>query len=527
MSRARGLRLLRPARRGGICPRGAERGPICDSSPRSLLLRRVGVGRLPLVAAEGSRHRRAQHRSQIHGARAALAAAPRQGTRAAADRQWRPHHCGAGRKRVRLLRQRPRPTWSRFTSDLVDAGFNKSLLYTADGPDQIPRRLAARVARSHQLRARQREAAPSQPCTSCAPMVHSWPASGGMAGSISGAVRTTPPTPRRRPMSLDWILEQGYSISIYMFHGGTSFGWMNGANMDNTPYEPDVTSYDYDAALDESGRPTPKYFLFRDAIAKATGITPPPVPAVDPPIATARSRLQGIRVAVANAAAAGPLRAVAHDGRSQPGLRLHSLPHDDRGPRFGRSGSRRAPRLRADLRQRQTAWARSTGGWNKIICTSISTEPNTRLDILVENTGRVNFTLAIRGERKGITKQVTLAGKPLTGWQIYPLPMSDPGKLPFRSGRLHRRLLLSRLAAGRSPRRHLSRHQQFHQGIGVGERPCARARLEHRPAEDALSAGPVAAPGANEVIVFDLEGRPGESVAGRNTPDLGAPMGGP
>ena len=67
-----------------------------------------------------------------------------------------------------------------------------------------------------------------------------------------------------------------------MFHGGTSFGWMNGANRtDSGEYQPDVTSYDYDSVLDESGRPTPKYLLFRDIIAKATGITPPPVPTVD------------------------------------------------------------------------------------------------------------------------------------------------------------------------------------------------------------------------------------------------------
>ena len=57
-----------------------------------------------------------------------------------------------------------------------------------------------------------------------------------------------------------------------------------------------------------------------------------------------------------------------------------------------------------------------------------------RLDILVENTGRVNFTTVIRGERKGITKQVTLAGKPLTGWQIFPLPMNEPEKMHFETG---------------------------------------------------------------------------------------------
>jgi beta-galactosidase len=47
--------------------------------------------------------------------------------------------------------------------------------------------------------------------------------------------------------SLDWILRHGYSVSLYMFHGGTSFGWMKGANSDESDYEPDVTSYDYGA----------------------------------------------------------------------------------------------------------------------------------------------------------------------------------------------------------------------------------------------------------------------------------------
>ena len=75
------------------------------------------------------------------------------------------------------------------------------------------------------------------------------------------------------------------------------------------------------------------------------------------------------------------------------------------------------------------------------------TQPNTRLDILVENTGRLNFTTAIRGERAGITNQVTLAGKPLPGWQIYSLPMNDPEKHPLPANSLHRPLLLSRHAS--------------------------------------------------------------------------------
>ena len=64
------------------------------------------------------------------------------------------------------------------------------------------------------------------------------------------------------------------------------------------------------------------------------------------------------------------------------------------------------------------------------------TAPHARLDILVENSGRVNFTKVIRGERQGITKQVTLAGKVLQGWDMYPLPMENTGTSEVRSRRM-------------------------------------------------------------------------------------------
>jgi beta-galactosidase len=69
---------------------------------------------------------------------------------------------------------------------------------------------------------------------------------------------------------LDWMLAQGYSVNLYMFHGGTTFGFMNGANF-NHVYSPQTTSYDYNAALGESGEPTPKFSAFREVIAKHRG----------------------------------------------------------------------------------------------------------------------------------------------------------------------------------------------------------------------------------------------------------------
>ncbi|GAA1402530.1 glycoside hydrolase family 35 protein [Oerskovia paurometabola] len=66
---------------------------------------------------------------------------------------------------------------------------------------------------------------------------------------------------------LDEMLAAGASVNVYMFHGGTNFGFTNGAN-DKGTYRPIVTSYDYDAPLAEDGTPTEKYWRLREVIAR-------------------------------------------------------------------------------------------------------------------------------------------------------------------------------------------------------------------------------------------------------------------
>ncbi|MFG2886175.1 beta-galactosidase family protein [Streptomyces sp. NPDC048297] len=82
------------------------------------------------------------------------------------------------------------------------------------------------------------------------------------------------------------ILECGASVNLYMAHGGTSFGGWAGANrggeLHEGPLEPDVTSYDYDAPVDEYGRPTRKFWSFREVLA---AYHPDPLP--EPPPAPA------------------------------------------------------------------------------------------------------------------------------------------------------------------------------------------------------------------------------------------------
>ncbi|MBA2812015.1 beta-galactosidase [Streptomyces sp. KM273126] len=88
--------------------------------------------------------------------------------------------------------------------------------------------------------------------------------------------------------SLREILECGASVNLYMAHGGTNFAGWSGANrgggvLHDGTLHPDVTSYDYDAPIDEYGRPTEKFWRFREILAEyADG----PLPDVPPPPAS-------------------------------------------------------------------------------------------------------------------------------------------------------------------------------------------------------------------------------------------------
>ncbi|KAI1298014.1 Beta-galactosidase [Halotydeus destructor] len=80
--------------------------------------------------------------------------------------------------------------------------------------------------------------------------------------------------------TLKTMLDLGASVNIFMFHGGTSFGFKNGAN--GHLYSPIVTSYDWDAPLSEAGDPTDKYFAMRDLIGQYLPLPEGTLPTVAP-----------------------------------------------------------------------------------------------------------------------------------------------------------------------------------------------------------------------------------------------------
>ena len=84
---------------------------------------------------------------------------------------------------------------------------------------------------------------------------------------------------------MDEMLSKGISFSLYMTHGGTSFGHWAGAN--SPGFAPDVTSYDYDAPINEWGLPTPKFWELRKMMEKYNdGKKMPSVPKAPNPIIT-------------------------------------------------------------------------------------------------------------------------------------------------------------------------------------------------------------------------------------------------
>ena len=89
---------------------------------------------------------------------------------------------------------------------------------------------------------------------------------------------------------MDEMLSKNISFSLYMTHGGTSFGHWAGAN--SPGFAPDVTSYDYDAPINEYGQTTPKYYELREMMQKYAEKNTPPrgsrrgvLPAVPKPAA--------------------------------------------------------------------------------------------------------------------------------------------------------------------------------------------------------------------------------------------------
>ncbi|KAL4433782.1 hypothetical protein ABPG75_000223 [Micractinium tetrahymenae] len=243
------------------------------------------------------------------------------------------------------------------------------------------------------------------------------------------------------------------SLSFYMIHGGTNFGFWAGAGLDGDKYAAHITSYDYDCPISEAGDYCQpgiggpcKYHALRDLLARHTGVEPPEPPPRPALARYGRVKLRG-PVPLLSALAeltggGGGIRSDEPDimeeyGQSgglilyrtqlPPGsldreatLDLGAPVHDYASVLVGGRLAGRLDRsqpggttLRLPAQRREGS---SGGGVDSL-----------QLDILVEAMGRANFGCDTGGwDFKGLTsKNVTLDGRPLRGWEVFPLPLDD------------------------------------------------------------------------------------------------------
>lgn len=230
---------------------------------------------------------------------------------------------------------------------------------------------------------------------------------------------------------LDELLATGASVNFYMFHGGTNFGFTNGAN-DKHTYWPTVTSYDYDAPLDEAGDPTEKYAAFRDVIAKYVPVPSDPVPAPQP-------KLCARGVALTESAELLPVAASLAPGvRSRRPLTMEELEQDfgfvlyeNTLPLAGRAlleveGVHDRAQVFVDG---QPVGVLEREKHEHALAFHVP-RAGAAIAVLVENQGRVNYGQGIH-DRKGLLGAVLLDGVELADWTSRPLPFTSPGDITF------------------------------------------------------------------------------------------------
>ncbi|RAP77009.1 glycoside hydrolase family 35 protein [Paenibacillus montanisoli] len=240
---------------------------------------------------------------------------------------------------------------------------------------------------------------------------------------------------------LEQMLKLGASVNFYMFHGGTNFGFYNGANYLGK-YESTVTSYDYDVLLNESGDITDKYIAVRNVLARYTEIPKLELPPSTPKKHYGEVRLtEQTRLFDSLARLTEPVESVYTQTMEELGQDYGFILYSTRvtGPLSQTKLAIQDVRDRAlifldgvyqGVIERNTHDIRPNVQDNDIVLGIPPT--GATLNILVENQGRINYGYGLK-DPKGITEGVRLGLQFLYDWTIHPLPLNQLNGLEFRT----------------------------------------------------------------------------------------------
>jgi beta-galactosidase len=323
------------------------------------------------------------------------------------------------------------------------------------------------------------------------------------------------------------MLKENASVNFYMFHGGTNFGFYNGANYDQG-LQPTITSYDYNCPLSECGDLTPKYYAVKAVMEKYYGKAP------EIPVFNLPKKKYGTVSLTEVASLFHNLNQISTPIESAYVKTMEELDQD-----FGftlystvLTGPFEEMDLEIDgLHDRAIIYIdgikkgikERTGKRNDVIKIGLGFGEEAKLDILVENMGRINYGPKIRDE-KGILRGVKIGPLYHYGWTMYPITCRDLSSLNFKESDfliteptfLKGYFQIEEACDTFVRLEGFTKGNVFVNGFNLGRywNPAGPQKTLYLP-------GPLLKVGMNEIIVFELESTMKNEILLTDIQDLG------
>ncbi len=317
------------------------------------------------------------------------------------------------------------------------------------------------------------------------------------------------------------MLTNGESFSIYMAHGGTTFGLWSGADH---PFKPDTSSYDYDAPLSEAGWPTEKFFETRALFSQhlLPGETIPDVPPTNAVIAIApveATDCAPVLTRLPKAISSAEPQPMENYNQGH-GLILYRIRiHAGGAATLEAAGVHDFGFVFLDGR-RVGVMDRRTSHFTVPLPGRKKTGT---LDILVEAMGRVNYGEGI-ADHKGILAPVKLDGTELTGWKVFNFPLEGKSLAQLRFAKTS--TISNTPAFWRAtvnvpvPGDTFLDLRSWGKGVAWVNGHCLGRFWNIGPTQTMYLPGPWLRPGKNEIVILDLLGPQQPIVAALDHPIL-------
>jgi beta-galactosidase len=316
------------------------------------------------------------------------------------------------------------------------------------------------------------------------------------------------------------MVAEGASVNFYMFHGGTNFGFMNGANHYEF-YTPTITSYDYDALLTEWGDPTEKYCAVKQVLSKYVDVLE------ENPSPTVKGKFGTVQLSQ---------RMSVFDflKRKTPQKLISPKSMEELDQNYGyilyKTTITKQGNLEMDITPiRDRAFIYINGKLErtvyrndaeKVITLPFSEQENI-LEIFVENMGRVNYGKHLK-DKKGIIDNLWIGNQYWFHWDVYPLEL-DEAVLQFIEGKDERfpRFYKGEITIEEPADTFVDLTGWTKGNVWVNGFNLGRYWITEGPQKRLYVPHPLLKKGSNHILIIELEGTETNEIMLTDEPELG------